>query len=257
MRRRLVYSLSLLALTLFLYLPALFNVPMAGAQAEPRSKPPKPGAKTAPAPAPPASQRLPNDPGSDLSKIPLAAQDLGWKLVGTAVADDPTMRFAIIEYQSTGNQRAYQEGARLGEHLIKAILDGQVVISTGTGDAVLSMLHGRNADALPLPPRIAYLPREEVDSTLPDEMQFMREIGVRPQFEGGRPSGFVIYSIQAESIFARMGLQDGDVIVGVNGKSFTTTQPTMEFYDALKKGGTISLEIKREDSTQRLFFEIW
>jgi general secretion pathway protein C len=238
-------------------MPALFNARMAGAQAEPLSKSPESGANTEPTPAPRASQRPPNDPGSELAGIPLAAQDLGWKLVGTAVADDPATRFAVIEYQSTGNQRAYREGAHLGEHLIKTILDGQVLISTGTGDAVLSMLHGRNADALPLPPRIAYLPREEVDSTLPDEMQFMREIGVRPQFEGGRPSGFVIYSIQAESIFARMGLQDGDVIVGVNGKSFATTQTTMEFYDALKKGGTISLEIKREDSTQRLFFEIW
>lgn len=252
-----VQSLSLLALVLFVWMPALLNARVAGAQAEPLSKSPESGANTEPTPAPRASQRSPNDPESELAGIPLAAQDLGWKLVGTAVADDPAVRLAIIEYQPTRHRRAYKEGDRLGEHLIKTILDGQVVISTGTGDAVLSMLRGRNADALPVNPQIAYLPREEVDSTLPDEMQFMREIGVRPRFEGGRPSGFVIYSIQAESIFARMGLRDGDVIVGVNGKSFATTQSTMEFYDAIKKGGTVSFEIKREDSTQRLFFEIW
>jgi len=256
MKRRPVYSLSLLALTLFLYLPALFDVPLAEAQAELRSKPPKPGANTKPTPAPPASQRYPNDPGSEWSKIPLAAQDLGWNLVGTAVADDPALRFAIIEFQSTGKQGAYQEGDLLEENLIKKILDGKVVIGTRRGDQILSIGSGTSAGRPASSGEVAHLDRKEVDSTLADQMQFMREIGVRPRFEGGRPAGFVIYSIEPESIFGRMGLEDGDVIVSVNGKSLATTQPTMEFYDALKKGGTVSLEIKREDSTQRLLFEI-
>ena len=48
-----------------------------------------------------------------------AEQALGLKLAGTAVGDDPSRNFAIIENQSTGNQRAYREGDRLGEAVIK------------------------------------------------------------------------------------------------------------------------------------------
>ena len=212
-----IHSLSVVVLFLFLWSPVLFNVWIPGAQAE---------------------------------------QALGLKLVGTAVTDDPSQNFAIIEHQSTGNQGAYREGDRLGEVLIKKIRSGSVVIGTKMGEQILTMGSGTSAGRPPSSGEVAHLDRKEVDSTLADQMQFMREIGVRPRFEGGRPAGFVIYSIEPESIFARMGLEDGDVIVGVNGKSFATTQPTMEFYGALKKGGTVSLEIKREDSKMELHFEI-
>jgi len=212
-----IHGLSVVVLLLFFWSPVLFNVWIPGAQAE---------------------------------------QALGLKLVGTAVTDDPSQNFAIIEHQSTGNQGAYREGDRLGEVLIKKILSGSVVIGTKMGEQILAMGSGTSAGRPPSSGEVAHLDRKEVDSTLADQMQFMREIGVRPRFEGGRPAGFVIYSIEPESIFARMGLEDGDVIVGVNGKSFATTQPTMEFYGALKKGGTVSLEIKREDSKMELHFEI-
>ena len=212
-----IHGLSVVVLFLFFWSPVLFNVWIPGAQAE---------------------------------------QALGLKLVGTAVTDDPSQNFAIIEHQSTGNQGAYREGDRLGEVLIKKIRSGSVVIGTKMGEQILTMGSGTSAGRPPSSGEVAHLDRKEVDSTLADQMQFMREIGIRPRFEGGKPAGFVIYSIEPESIFGRMGLQDGDVIVGVNGKSFATTQPTMEFYGALKKGGTVSLEIKREDSKMELHFEI-
>jgi len=212
-----IHSLSVVVLFLFLWSPVLFNVWIPGAQAE---------------------------------------QALGLKLVGTAVTDDPSQNFAIIEHQSTGNQGAYREGDRLGEVLIKKILSGSVVIGTKMGEQILTMGSGTSAGRPPSSGEVAHLDRKEVDSTLADQMQFMREIGIRPRFEGGKPAGFVIYSIEPESIFGRMGLEDGDVIVGVNGRSFATTQPTMEFYGALKKGGTVSLEIKREGSKMELHFEI-
>jgi len=49
---------------------------------------------------------------------------------------------------------------------------------------------------------------------------------------------------------------DGDLIVGVNGRSLTGTQPAIDFYDALKQGGRVSLDIRREDKKRELHFEI-
>ena len=84
----------------------------------------------------------------------------------------------------------------------------------------------------------------------------MQQIRVRSQFQGGRPAGFVIYKIEPGSIFERMGLENSDVIVKVNGSAITSSQPVKEFYDALKAGGTISLEVRRDDTTRNLMFEI-
>lgn len=186
-----------------------------------------------------------------------ASRDHGFKLVGTAVTDDPSKNFAIIEIQSTGNQGAYREGDRLGEVVIKKILSGQVVIGTKTGDQTLSMSYGgRSEGDVQSPPEMARLDRKEVDSTLRDYKDFRQEIRVWPHFEEGQPGGLLIYNIEPGSIFARMGLENGDVIVAVNGKPVTKILQAVEFYNALKKGGTVNLEIKRGETKQELHFII-
>jgi general secretion pathway protein C len=185
-----------------------------------------------------------------------AEQNLGLKLVGTAVGDDPSRNFAIIENQSTGNQSAYREGDRVGDLLIKKILSGSVVIGTKLGDQMLSIGYGGSVGSIEPSPQMAQLTRKEVDATLPDYMQLMQEIRVRPHLEAGRPGGFLIYNIEPDSIFAKMGLENGDVIKAVNGRSVGTTQQAIEFYDALKTRATVSLQIQRDESTQELHFAI-
>jgi len=184
---------------------------------------------------------------------PVRAQDRGPRLVGTAVAEDPGQSIAVIEDAASGKQRIYREGARLGNGLIKKILFGKVIIETRAGEEMLVVGRGSSQ---PPPGQPARLERKEVDSSIPDYTHLMEQIRVRAKFEGGRPRGFIIYNIGPGSIFEKMGLQDGDVIVAVNGRAFETTQPVVEFYDALMKGETVSLEVNREDSTQRLLFEI-
>ena len=185
---------------------------------------------------------------------PLAsALDSDRKLVGTVVAADPEQSLAVIENPTTGRQRVYREGDQLGDGFVKKILFGKVIVETGAGEEVLAMGGGSSS---PSPRQTARLDRETVDSAIPDYTQMMRQIRVRPKFEGGQPSGFVIYNIGAGSIFEQMGLKDGDVIVAVNGRTFDTTQPVVEFYDALMEDETVSLEVKRGDSTQRLLLEI-
>jgi len=194
-----------------------------------------------------------------LCGTPLAsAQDTGPTLVGTAVAEDPGQSIAVIEDAASGKQLIYREGARLGKGLIKKILFGKVIIETRAGEEMLVVGRGSSQPwpGQPPPGQTARLERKEVDSSIPDYTHLMEQIRVRAKFEGGQPRGFVIYNIGPGSIFEKMGLQDGDVIVAVNGRAFGTTQPVVEFYDALMKGETVSLEVNREDSTQRLLFEI-
>jgi general secretion pathway protein C len=184
------------------------------------------------------------------------SQDLDWKLVGTATGNDPRKSYAIMEYLPAGSQGSCREGDRLGDIVIKKILPGRIVIDRGRGDEVLSMDSGTRATGPAPSPPVPRLDRREVDPMLPDFMQLMREIRVRPHLEAGRPGGFLIYNIDPDSIFARAGLENGDVIVSVNGISTATTQRATELYDALKKGGAVGLEVKRGGSKQELHFVI-
>jgi len=217
MQRRSIYFLSLLVLMLLFCLPAPFSGWIARAQAQ---------------------------------------QELGLRLVGTAVTHDPTKNFAIIEVQTTGNQRAYREGDRVGDLLIKKVLPDYVVLGTKVGDQMLFIGHGGSGGSNESSPQMARLDRKEIDSVLPDYMQLIQEIRVRPHFEAGQPAGFLIYNIEPGSIFSRMGLENGDAIKAVNGRPVATTQEAIDFYDALKTGTTVSLKIQRGESTQELNFVI-
>jgi len=185
-----------------------------------------------------------------------AVQDIGARLIGTALSEDPGQSLAVMEDHTTGKQGTYREGDQVAGGLIKKILFGKVIIDIGTGDVVLSMNSGSYATSLASNPQIGQLDAEEVDAALPDYMSLMREIRVRSYFAGGRLAGFVIYNIGAGSIFERMGLKDGDVIESVNGKFFATTQPVVEFYDSLMESETVNLEIIRDGIRQGLLFEI-
>jgi general secretion pathway protein C len=193
---------------------------------------------------------------SFLQPVLINAQDLGLRLVGTAVSDDPRLSYAVIETQSNSQQKPFREGDQIGDILIKKILLGKVVIQTPKGEALLSMRGVESGAGSTQPRPAARIDRKEVDTTLPDYKHLMEQISVRPQFEAGRANGFVIYSLEPGSIFSRMGLRDGDVIQGINGRTFTTTQPVVDFYKALKEGGTVSLDIQRDESKQKLLFEI-
>ena len=248
MKRRSVYGLSIVALILSSWVPALINAlggSVAFAQAS--GSPPK-HVSTIGAQA---------ERGGNVANIPPAETYNGWRLVGTAVMDDRSESFAIMEYESTGGQGIFKEGDRFGEIRIKKILPDGIVIQTGKGEEMLAVSLGGSRSGMPPSQREELPEKKEVDSRSGDPTQFLTEIRVRRHSEDGqKPSGLLISYIKPDSIFSRIGLKNGDLIVAVNGSPLTTQQAIVKFYDALKAGGTISLRIKQGGNIQDLRLEI-
>jgi type II secretory pathway component PulC len=248
-KRRSVFYIVLFALLSCLPFPG--NAEPAGVQPK---RPSGSMAKKADSP-PPAPSRSDSYYEAIPAGLPFAGAELGLKLTGTAVGNEPGRGVAIIENQSTRAQGAYRVGDNVRELLIKEIHSRFIIIGTGSGDVILAM--GSVGRVGPLPsPRAAWLDRGEVQAAYPDYEHLMQEIRVRQRFEAGRPVGFVIYNIAPGSIFERMGLANGDVIAAVNDRPFESSQPVAEFYDAIHAGGSLSLDFSRADSNKSLHIEI-
>jgi general secretion pathway protein C len=183
-------------------------------------------------------------------------QGAGLRLIGTAVGSNVARNVAIIEVQAAGNQTACREGDRLGQMRIEKIGAGYVVIQTGSGEIKLTMGSGGGVSGLPSTSQAAHIDRQDVAAAVSDYARLAQEIRVRPRFESGRPSGFLIYNIAPDSIFERMGLENGDVISAVNGRPFETTMPVAEFYTALSEGGVLALAVMRAETKQTLHLAI-
>ncbi len=257
MKHRTVYNLLLPALVAFFWALAHPSVSKGGV---------KPGPTLPAAASAAVSERnsdgsstgggSPARQGVSVKRLPMAAQGLGLELVGTVVADDPAMSFAVILNRATGKQWVYREGDRVGEALIKTILRRGVVIDAGTGDEMLSMDAGGNARTLPSTPEMPRLDREEVEPHLADVDQLKGQLLLYPIKEEGEPAGVLIRKIRRGSILWRMGLRNRDVIRGVNGKPISGPNEADAFFRALKAGGEITVEITRAKRPQELRFEI-
>jgi general secretion pathway protein C len=211
----------------------------------------------------------------DLNKIPLAGKSLGLRLVGTVVTDVPKQSFALLENLTTRAQDVCREGDRVQQGVVKKIMRQAVIINTGTRDEMLTLLEqeggpGRSAQPqrplpparLPsrmLPPGRPEAPSREQSSSISDFNQLIQEVELQPYLEDNKPAGFRVVDIKPESILAKMGLEDGDVIQGINGRQIGSPGDVAELSEAmdtsLQQGGPLAIEIKRGETKRKVLFD--
>jgi len=193
-----------------------------------------------------------------LEDIPSAEKSLGLKLIGTVAGYDAATSFAIIDNKTTRKQELYHEGDKAGEVLIKKILRNKVIVDAGRGEELLALEleeTGRKVEFSPAPqppgreqepaPKEESLrfDRAEVESALANVDQLTQELSISPFTRAGKPAGFRIGKLPAESILVTMGLRTGDLITGVNDQAITGPEQATEFFQTLKQGGDVTIKV--------------
>jgi general secretion pathway protein C len=84
----------------------------------------------------------------------------------------------------------------------------------------------------------------------------MSQVKVRPHFKDGKPNGLLLSHVQQNSIFKDMGLQNGDIVKGVNGKEIQSVDDALKFYDNLKSSSSVELQIERQGEQLSINYQI-
>jgi len=209
----------------------------------------------------------------EIEKIAPAEKDLGLRLVGTVVADDPKLSFAFIENRSQRKQQAYREGDNANEVLIKKVLRNKVVITTDKGDKLLTVkieestarqLPGSSPASSQIPGSTSPFTRhasinlnlEDVGASLADTDQLLEEVDIYPYLQGDQPVGFRISRVPPQSVLRKIGLRNRDVIVGVNNQEITSPEQVVEFLQTLAEGGDVTIKIKRRHRNRQIKLSI-
>ncbi len=98
--------------------------------------------------------------------------------------------------------------------------------------------------------------KELVDAVLVNPMAVAKGARVVPAVKNGKPSGFKLYAIRPSSIFAKLGLENGDMIVRVNGFDLTTPDQALEVYTKLRDASTLQIELERRHQPLTLTYSI-
>ena len=204
------------------------------------------------------------------SDIPLVETlektSLDLKLLGTIIIE-PQGAFAIIQEGRKKEQKRYQKGDTVQNALVKAVLREKVILSYKGRDEVLLMEPAKGSAAprasfpssasLTVPPgEKTSLSRSLVDEALGNINKLMGDVRVRPHFSRGKPDGLLLYGIKKNSLFQTMGLKNGDIIMGVDGKEIESVDDALTFYEQLKESSDVNVQIKRRGKTKEIQYHV-
>ena len=180
-------------------------------------------------------------------------------LLGT-VTGNPQNAVAVIEETNKRKQGLYKVGDSIQNAVIKMILRGKVILRVENRDEILTMEEaaargtekGRRASRPRKRGTTITVSRSDVEQSLKSMNKLLSEVRVRPHFRNGKPDGLALSRIKAGSIFAKLGLKNGDIVQGMNDSSIESPDDMLDLYQKLKSGSRVKLQIKRRGQTKTL-----
>jgi general secretion pathway protein C len=212
----------------------------------------------------PAADKGPADP--QLTSLPL-------RLV--AVMYSPTVRemkwsTAIIRNDDEKTIGAYRTGGEVHGATLVSILDTRVYLdNAGTTEFLDLLPPAKPAQAAPgkpapTPPhptdplavalergikkvgdRRYELQRSTLESVLGNMSLLARAARIVPDVRAGKPYGFRLFAVRPDGPFAKIGLQNGDVVVSINGLEMNSPEKALEVYGKLKSASHLALGLER------------
>jgi general secretion pathway protein C len=77
-----------------------------------------------------------------------------------------------------------------------------------------------------------------------------------PNSENGLPAGYKLTQIIPGSLYDKLGLQDGDIITGLNGQTINDPGKAFEMLNELKTSNHLELQIKKDGKPMNYVYDI-
>jgi len=212
------------------------------------------------------------------SVLPLA-------LLGTVVQEKGENSLAIILNENTREEQLYAVGDTVGEGaIVSSVARNRVVLLRDGQEEILEkVLESSSTESSSSRPRSRpqrapsarissrddssvgvrkagensyVLDRREVEGVLQDFNKLLTQIRVVPHFSEGNPDGFKIFNIRPGSLFAQLGMVNGDIIKRVNGLDITGPEQALEMFAQLRDENQVTVDLERFRKNLTLQYEI-
>ena len=196
-------------------------------------------------------------------------------LVGTAIADPPRYSLCQITNPTANETQVYGIGDKYqGARIYKVEKERVLLDHDGVNEYIDNGgLGAPNLGVSPLPvPGMAQaqqgegvrqlsenqyvVARSEINSALTNLSDLATKARIVPSFKNGVANGFKLFSIVPDSLYAKIGIQNGDVIRRINGYEMNSPDKALEIYQKLRDASRIEIEIERRGETLRKSYSI-
>lgn len=218
---------------------------------------------------------------ADAALVPVSLPPLNMNLVGTVVVNGFTP-YAVIREPKKKEQTIYRQGDAIAEtaKIVEINRNKVTVQRNGGKEEILELTldpkkqvgktqtASRRAAPTPSPKPNAegtirqvsdnqwLLDRRELDNAMKNLPQLLTKARIIPNFKEGKPDGFRIFAIARNSLYAKIGLQNGDILHRINNVEVKNPQNFMKVMEQLKDESNINIDLVRNNQQQTFNYEI-
>ncbi|MBA3817919.1 MAG: hypothetical protein H0X17_03435 [Deltaproteobacteria bacterium] len=95
-----------------------------------------------------------------------------------------------------------------------------------------------------------------VEKVLVNPMAVAKGARIVPAMKNGKPEGFKLYAIRPTSVYAKLGLTNGDTLTSINGFELTSADKALEVYTKLREATSLELDVTRRGKPVTLKYTI-
>lgn len=100
------------------------------------------------------------------------------------------------------------------------------------------------------------IPRQEIDNVLSNLNKVATQARIVPSFHNGKANGFKLFSIRPNSLYSKIGIQNGDIVQKINGYEINSPDKALEIYSKLKDAQSITVDLVRRGKSKTLSYAI-
>ena len=98
--------------------------------------------------------------------------------------------------------------------------------------------------------------KSEITNALTNLSDLATKARIVPSFKNGVANGFKLFSIVPDSLYSKIGIQNGDVIHRINGYEMNSPDKALEIYQKLRDANRIEIELERRGDTVHKSYSI-
>ena len=179
--------------------------------------------------------------------------DLDIRLWGTVTGSTSTS-YAIIESKTPGSRYGKQQLLQIGDKVLTASIEkiyrNKIILNVEGEQQVLTLEKYQDRQSRRATTRRPStkkprkynrtIKQKEIENAFENITSIMKQAKISPHAKGMR-----ISSIRRNSLFQKLGLRNGDVIVGVDGRKIGSVDDALSLYRGLQSGSRISIDLER------------
>lgn len=196
---------------------------------------------------------------------PVSKTNLDAKLLGT-VAGTSEYAYAVVQLDNDIN--VYRVKDHLGNAIVLSIERKKVIILHNGAKEELSMFEEGSQQEAGAGTAAAgggiqqvsqgnyVIPESQFKSATQNIGTLLTQARVVPNLEAGKINGYRIFAITPGSLYANIGLQEGDVIHSVNGIQVTTPESALQLFQQLQNERRFTVDINRNGQSMTLNYAV-